>query len=187
MRIIAGKFKSKKILGPKDKNTRPLKDMVKESIFNIINHSNKFKMDIINKNILDLFSGTGSFGLEALSRGAEKVTFVENYKIILSVLKENIKNLNFEKKSNIIEKNIHDSLNFENLNQKYDIIFIDPPFEQKEIPFLLSKISNSNILKKNGLLIIHRKKNYEENLSEMFKVLEDKTYGFSRIFFGKFV
>ena len=86
MRIISGKFKGKKILEPKDLNTRPLKDLTKESIFNIIQHSNKFKINFENSEILDLFSGTGSFGIECISRGAKFVTFVENYKEILSIL-----------------------------------------------------------------------------------------------------
>ena len=68
MRVISGRFKGKKLLLPKDKNTRPLKDLVKESIFNIINHSRKFNLNLKNSNVLDLFSGVGSFGLEALSR-----------------------------------------------------------------------------------------------------------------------
>ena len=79
MRIISGDFKGKKILQPKDKLTRPLKDLTKESIFNIINHSNLININLKNSNILDLFSGVGSFGLECLSRGALSVTFFENY------------------------------------------------------------------------------------------------------------
>ena len=70
MRIISGNCKGKKILEPKDLNTRPLKDLTKESIFNIIVHSNKFNIKLENSNILDLFSGVGSFGLECLSRGS---------------------------------------------------------------------------------------------------------------------
>ena len=78
MRIISGQYKGKKILEPLDQNTRPLKDLTKESIFNIIKHSNKLDFNLNNSNILDLFSGVGSFGLEALSRNANFVTFVEN-------------------------------------------------------------------------------------------------------------
>jgi len=78
MRVISGHFKGKKILEPKDKNTRPLKDLVKESIFNIINHSKKFSINIEDSFILDLFSGVGSFGIEELSRGAQHVVFEEN-------------------------------------------------------------------------------------------------------------
>ena len=78
MRIISGNFKGKKIFLPKDKKTRPLRDLVKESIFNLIEHSKKFSFSINNSKILDLFSGTGSFGLECISRGAQKVFFIEN-------------------------------------------------------------------------------------------------------------
>ena len=89
MRIIGGNFKGKKISLPKDDKTRPLRDLVKESIFNLIEHSNKFDCSIKNSIILDLFSGTGSFGLECISRDAQKVIFVENYEEALHVLKKN--------------------------------------------------------------------------------------------------
>ena len=88
MRIISGNLKGKKLLQPRDKLTRPLKDLTKESIFNIIQHSNKFNVKIENSNILDLFSGIGSFGLECLSRKASYVSFIENYKEVLPVLKK---------------------------------------------------------------------------------------------------
>ena len=90
MRIIGGKFKGKKILEPQDKQTRPLKDLTKESIFNIINHSNKFSININKANVLDLFSGVGSFGIECLSQGASHVTFIEKYKGVLPILKNNL-------------------------------------------------------------------------------------------------
>ncbi|MDC1485866.1 RsmD family RNA methyltransferase, partial [Pelagibacteraceae bacterium] len=78
MRIISGTAKGKKIIQPDDKSTRPLKDLTKESIFNIIEHSNLFDLELKGSSILDLFSGVGSFGLECLSRGASSVIFVEN-------------------------------------------------------------------------------------------------------------
>ena len=77
MRIISGDLKGKKLLTPLDKSTRPLKDMVRESIFNILDHSNKVSTKINNSKVLDLFSGTGSFGIECLSRGAAKVFFLK--------------------------------------------------------------------------------------------------------------
>ena len=75
MRIISGELKGKKLSDTLDKTTRPLKDMVRESIFNIIDHSNKVPAKIFNAKVLDLFSGTGSFGIECLSRGASEVFF----------------------------------------------------------------------------------------------------------------
>ena len=105
MRIIGGKNKGKKIFLPVDKNTRPLRDMVKESIFNLIEHSNKFNISISNSVVLDLFSGSGSFGLECLSRGAKFITFVENYVHALEVLKKNISTMNALPFSEILENN----------------------------------------------------------------------------------
>ena len=77
MRIIAGRLKGTILHLPKDKSTRPLKDLVRESIFNLLSHSNKISLKLENSNILDLYAGTGSFGLECLSRQASKVCFVE--------------------------------------------------------------------------------------------------------------
>ena len=85
MRIISGNFKGKKILLPKDKLTRPLRDLTKESIFNILKHSKLLNVELENSNILDLFSGVGSFGLECLSRGAKNVTFLDSYKEVLNI------------------------------------------------------------------------------------------------------
>ena len=77
MRIISGDYKGRKIFEPLDKETRPLKDLTKESIFNILEHSKNAKIPIKKSNVLDVFSGTGSFGLECISRGANSVCFVE--------------------------------------------------------------------------------------------------------------
>ena len=187
MRIITGNFKGKKILDPKDKVTRPLKDLTKESIFNIILHSKKFKVLLKNSNVLDLFSGIGSFGIECLSRGSKKVFFVENYEDVLSILKKNISNMNYENSVSIIEKEISNQLDFGAFKIKFDIIFLDPPYKKKEISQLLLKIKESNILNDNGIIIIHRQKKENDNLPINFKVLEEKTYGNSKIIFGIYV
>ena len=97
MRVISGSLKGKKILEPEDNKTRPLKDLAKESIFNIIEHSNKFDARLIDSNILDLFSGVGSFGIECLSRGSKKVVFIENYSGVLQILKKNLTSLKLTK------------------------------------------------------------------------------------------
>ena len=114
MRIIGGKFKGKKILEPKDKQTRPLKDLTKESIFNIINHSNKFSININKANVLDLFSGVGCFGIECLSQGARYVTFIEKYEGVLPILKKNLNNLKSEINYEIIESDILNKFKFVN-------------------------------------------------------------------------
>jgi 16S rRNA (guanine966-N2)-methyltransferase len=186
MRIISGKYRGKKILSPKDSATRPLKDLAKESIFNIIIHSNKFNVLLKNSNILDLFSGVGSFGLECLSRGSKKSTFVENYKEALTVLKKNITSLNYEKESFILEKDIIKNLNFKDFKEKFNIIFADPPYKEKNLNLILLKILNSEILDDQGIMIIHRQKNDIDNFPKEFKIIEEKIYGISRVIFGNF-
>ena len=187
MRIISGQYKGKKILEPLDKNTRPLKDLTKESIFNIIKHSNKLDFNLNNSNILDLFSGVGSFGLEALSRNANFVTFVENYLSVVQILKKNIQNLNLVQKTKVIEKDILSNLNLAELNQKYDLIFIDPPFKEKKIKHLILNIIRSEILSPSGIIIIHRNSKWDDVFPKELNILEKKTYGVSQIFFCNFV
>ena len=186
MRIISGNFKGKKILEPKDVYTRPLKDLTKESIFNIINHSNKFKVKIEGSVILDLFSGVGSFGIECLSRKADKVYFVENYKNVLPILKKNLSGLKSINNFEIIEKDIYNEDIFKNFNQIFDIIFLDPPYKDKNIEKTLIKIKTSNILKNNGVLILHRHRKEKENFSDEIKIIEEKIYGISKIIFFTF-
>lgn len=186
MRIIAGASKGKKILQPKDQLTRPLKDLTKESIFNIIMHSNKFETKIEGSKILDLFSGVGSFGLECLSRGALNAVFVESYKEVLDILKKNIENLNYVNSSTIIEQDIYDSLDLKTL-KKFDIIFIDAPYKEKRVDMLLQKIFDAKILNDKSIIIIHRHKKENENFIDNFNIIEEKIYGISKVIFGNFL
>ena len=186
MRIIGGKKKGKKILSPKDKSTRPLKDLVKESIFNIIQHSNLFDIKIKNSNVLDLFSGIGSFGLECLSRDAKSVTFFENYSKVLPILKKNIHNLGYEKKTIIIETDIFDKKSLDYLKKKNDIIFIDPPYKQKNLLEIINNIDHLNMLNNKGILIIHRHKKEKDIFPKNFKIFIERSYGISKIIFGTF-
>ena len=135
--------------------------------------------------ILDLFSGVGSFGIECLSRGVKKVTFVENYKGILTILKKNLSNLKTVKNYSIIEKNILIDTNFLEKKEKFDIIFLDPPYKEQKINLLLSLISESNILKKDGLIVLHRNKKQKDIIDIKHEILLEKVYGISRIFFIK--
>ena len=186
MRIISGIFKGKKIIKPLDKNTRPLKDLTKESIFNLINHSNKFNVELSHSVVLDLFSGVGSFGIECLSRGAKKVIFVENYLNVLKILKRNLNNLKSVSNYEIIEQNIYnDNFKF-NFKNKFDIIFLDPPYKNKNLDNLLIKIKNFKILNKSGIIILHRHKSEQNIFPEKFKIIEEKKYGISKIIFLNF-
>ena len=187
MRIISGNYKGKKILIPKDKLTRPLKDLTKESIFNIIKHSKLLDINLENSNILDLFSGVGSFGLECLSRGAAAVTFLESYKEVLTILKKNIDSLKQQNSSNIIEKDIFAENTLKALNNKFDIIFMDPPYKEKKLTVLLDTIIKLKLLKNNGIIIIHRHQKEEDIFPNEFNITIKKNYGISKIIFGNVI
>ena len=185
MRIIAGTLKGRKLIEPIDIFTRPLKDLTKESIFNILEHSNLTPMKLKNSNVLDLFAGVGSFGIECISRGAKRVTFLENYPPTLKILNQNLIKLNCSKKTEVIEENIFNIKNIPFFSKKkFHIIFLDPPYKEKELINLLDEIISLKLLAKNGLIIIHRHKKEKEVFNEKFRILKTKTYGISKIIFG---
>ena len=185
MRIISGNFKGKKLFLPNDKNTRPLKDLVKESIFNLISHSKKIDLDIQDSTVLDLFSGTGSFGIECLSRKAKKVIFFENYKDVIKILE---KNLNLIKNKNsylIFKEDCFKFLNSENMiDSCFDIVFIDPPYKETKINEILEIIYKRKILSPKGVIIVHRHKKDNLELYNKINFFEERIYGNSKIFFG---
>ena len=183
MRIISGLLKGKKIDFLKSSITRPLRDFVKENIFNILNHSKLISISLKNIKILDLYSGVGSFGVECVSRQIGETTFVERDKIALSILKKNIKKLNIENKTEIFEGNV--SSYIEHTKKKFDIIFFDPPFDENFFINDLKKIKESKITNNNHLVIIHREKSSEDDLDELLSVMLTKSYGRSKILFGK--
>ena len=183
MRIISGDFRGKKINQPKDIKTRPLKDLTKESIFNIISHSNKININLKNSNVLDLFSGVGSFGIECLSRGARYVTFVENYNGVLNILKKNLINLKDVVNYKIIEEDINNNSFFSEISSGYDIIFLDPPYKDKNLSTILKSIIANNNLSENGIIIIHRHKKEDDLLPDNLNIIEKKIYGLSKITF----
>ena len=127
MRIISGKLKSKSINYIKDSTTRPLKDSVKENIFNVLNHSNQIEVSIKKANILDLYSGIGSFGLECISREANKVTFIEQSKNTFNILKKNLVALSVIDQAMIINDKIENFIDKIN-KEKYDIFFFRSSF-----------------------------------------------------------
>ena len=185
MRIIGGKNKGKKIILPVDKNTRPLRDIVKESIFNLIEHSNKFNISISNSIVLDLFSGSGSFGLECISRGAKFITFVENYVHALGILKKNISMMGALPFSEIIEDNCFELINEKKIFSKtFDIIFLDPPYKYKNINVLIEQIIEKKILRKTGIILIHRHKKDDIEITSKLKILDSRKYGISKIIIG---
>ncbi len=185
MRIIGGIFKGRTLNFIKNSNTRPLKNNVRESIFNILKHSNLINIKIENSNILDLYSGIGSFGIECISRGAKKVTFIERDLIATKILKKNLIKFSTEEKSRIYSNEIENIL-AKDIKGKFNIFFLDPPFSDFNFLNNLALIKNIKIFDKKHIVIIHREEKSSDEFKHLLKIIEVKRYGRSKIIFGIF-
>ena len=183
MRIIAGNLKGQTILNTPDKETRPPKDIVRQGIFNVLEHSKKLNFNLKDSNILDLYSGTGSFGFEALSRGAKKVVFVEKNSNTQKILLNNINKLDvtsqIENYALSVEKFFKKKINI-----KFDLIFCDPPFKDQNIELVIEMLNKGLFINKKNVFVIHRHRKNTEKYPLSFKILDQKNYGNSKIIFG---
>tara|TARA_B100001996_G_C18570859_1_gene558385 strand:+ start:15 stop:587 length:573 start_codon:yes stop_codon:yes gene_type:complete len=189
MRIVSGKFRNKKLEFPKNLKTRPLKDNVRENIFNILSHSKNIGIEIKNSNVLDLYAGTGSFGLECISRESSEVVFVENDLDALKNLEKNIKNLDSENKTTLLAQDVVEFfriLTLELYKEKFNIIFLDPPYENKEFIKVIEIIKKKDLLNKKHIIVIHREIKSEDHIDKQLNIIEKRIYGRSEIFFGRF-
>ncbi len=186
MRIISGKFKGKRMSYTNSPITRPLRDYVKENIFNIITHGKKTKINLYNANILDLYSGVGSFGIECLSRNAGKVVFIEKDPLAFSILKRNVKDLKMTNKAELLSEDINYYIEKVKVEKKFDLIFLDPPYKNISYLEIINTIKKKKIFSKNHKIIIHREKKYEEELNKILEINLIKNYGRSTIIFGSF-
>ncbi len=149
MRIIGGTLKSRKLQFPKTKLTRPMTDRTKETVFNIINGL------LPNKHVLDLYAGCGGLGLEALSRGAQSATFVDQADWATRIIERNALDLELRHKSEILEMDVLKAIEkFKKMERFFSIVFVDPPFQQGLVKKTLIKLDQSGIVLPFGQVIV---------------------------------
>ena len=171
MRVISGKYKGKKLIGFDIDGTRPTMDRVKESLFGIIQNYIK------DSTVLDLFAGSGSLGIEALSNGALSCYFFDNNIELVNIIKKNTVGINGV---HVMKSDYKNSLEMlKNSNIKFDIIFLDPPYKLNLINDCLNKICEYNLLNNNGIIVCE----YEDELinTDKFELLKEKKYGSKNI------
>lgn len=173
IRIIGGRNKSYRIVFKASPSLRPTSDRAKETLFSWL----QFEMQ--DKACLDLFSGTGGLGFEALSRGAAHVTFVEKDKSLFKNILKNVAHLDYQDNSEVA---CSAALKWMQTNKrKFDVIFLDPPFDQVNYESLLSAIRTQDLLAANGKIYLETDKRTEILLSKKQEVLKDKTIGDVRL------
>jgi 16S rRNA (guanine966-N2)-methyltransferase len=172
MRIISGEFKGRLIQVPQSKDIRPTTDRVRETLFNLLNN----KLDFTGLKVLDLYSGSGSLGLECLSRGAEEVHFVERNMLIYKNLINNIESLNIEEKCTVYKMEAV-KYSQKGINKGYDLIIADPPFFKDDIYKVVENLLQNKFLNDNGFIIIERSIQTKEKDTANFKVQPFKIIG----------
>jgi len=179
MRIIAGSAKGKRIKSRKGNETRPTLDRVKESLFSIIHPY------VEGSTFLDLFSGTGNIALEAISRGSKRAVMIEKEQEALKVIIENVNNLGFEDRCRAYKNDVERAVEIlGKKREKFDIIFMDPPYKDNVCTKVIKKIQKADILAENGLIIAEH--HFQEDLAEEigeFKKSDERRYGNKEITF----
>jgi len=176
MRVVAGEFRGMRLIGPKDEKIRPTMDRAKEGLFNVINQ------DIYDAKFLDLFAGTGSIGIEAISRGANSAILVDMDRESIRLINENTKKMN--EKITIIRSDVNRFIN--STSTKFDYIFMDPPYdiEIDSLKEIVGNIYEQKILSEHGILIIELKSKKELEFDN-FDTFKFKRYGISGFSFLK--
>lgn len=179
MRVIAGEFKARKLTSLKGRKIRPTSDRIREALFSILS------LKIDNALVLDLFAGTGALGIEALSRGALKTVFIDNSKESIQIINKNIDLCGIKEKTEVI---LHDACNILSLNtvlnRKFDIIFMDPPYDKGFMGNIFKNVDLLNVMK-DGSIIIAEHSIRENDLEKVagFDRYDKRTYGETLISF----
>ena len=181
MRIISGKFRGLKLQPPVDFSIRPTSDRLKESLFSIL-ESNKYNIKIENSNVIDICSGTGALGIEALSRGAKLIYFIDKDTKAINVLQKNISKLKIDYKDETYIKIIRDDAKkaLQNIKNNFDIVLIDPPYNSNVIEKCLVKLKQYNLINFNSYIFTESSKNENINF-DGFDLLDTKIYGKSKL------
>jgi len=181
MRIIGGDAKGKHVYSPKKNQLRPTSDRIKESLFNIL-HS------LSGKSFLDLFAGSGNVGLEALSRGADKVVFVEKDAVMVNAIKKNLGELGFSDKCEVLAADVKKGIRqLQKNGENFDILFADPPYERGVIREIFQYLGQGNVISQDGVLIIQHSKREAVPGQQMdnFVLTDQRRYGDTFLSFFK--
>ena len=181
MRVIGGKFKGLKLMPPNDLGIRPTSDRLKEALFSIL-ESKKYNININNSSVIHICSGTGALGIEALSRGANKIYFIDQETKSIQIIQKNISKLKINNEDKIFIKVIKDKSTkaLKKINHVFDIVLIDPPYKTKIIEETLQDLKNYNLIKTHSYIFA------ESSNAEIFdfngyELLDTKKYGKSKL------
>lgn len=176
MRIVAGKYRGKKLFSPKNDAVRPTSERAREALFNILN--SRFGSDYSNFDLLDIFAGTGAFGFEGLSRGMKSVTFVD---INTDTVKKNAALFTDEKQKISIIKT--DATSLPHTAKKYNFVFSDAPYDKGLSEKALNQLANKSWLVDKALCIVEVRHNENLEIPQKFEQIDERIYGQAKVIF----
>jgi len=183
MRIIGGDMKGRRIETPKGRDIRPTSDRAREAVFNLLMNG-KPAVDIKGKVVVDVFAGTGALGLEAMSRGAEHVVFVDNSMVSLACLEANTIGLGVFSRSSIISADARYLARPPSVaSAGADLLFVDPPYHQDLVVPCLKRLADTGWIGENGLVVAEMESNAQFECPLDFGVVDSRTYGAAKIVF----
>ncbi len=178
MRIISGTVRGRQLTPFSGKDIRPTPDRVRESIFSIL--TSRFG-SLNGLNVLELFAGSGALSLEALSRGAKSAILVDSGRISAETITKNIQCCHFESNAQFIKEDVFSALPKLTSATPFDLILLDPPYNQNFLPRALEMIERLNLLAENGIICAETSKNEELTDFNLLKLTENRVYGSTRI------
>ncbi len=186
MRVVGGAFRGKKLRLPEDNRIRPTAERTREALFNILAHDSEMRRADgalpLNARVLDIFAGTGALGLEALSRGAGHVTFLDNHPGSLKLIEGNIKDMGQTRRTDILRR---DALHPGKPGAPYDLILMDPPYAQELAHPCMEALISGGWLTTGTIVVIELSKKEKLTLPPSLAMLKDRTYGAARLIFAK--
>jgi 16S rRNA (guanine966-N2)-methyltransferase len=183
MRIVGGRWRGRSLSGPKSDAIRPTSDRLRETIFNILQHS--YDDPVEGARVLDLFAGTGAMGLEALSRGAAFALFVDEGAEARSLIRENVETLGVGGATRLFRRDAT-RMGAAAPNAPFSLVFCDPPYGHDLAPKALRSCAEGGWLTPDALVVVEEAQGLDVALPEGFKELDRRDYGDTTVMFGRF-
>lgn len=184
MRIVGGKYRGKQLIVPRDKLIRPTSDRTREALFNILAHQDDYRTESgpmpTGARVLDIFAGTGALGIEALSRGADHVTFMDNNRESQQLIKQNVQIVGALAQCDILHR---DGAHPGHTAKPYDLVMMDPPYRKDLTNPCLQALIDNQWITERSIIVVELAAKEKTDIPEGLELLDERKYGAARLLF----
>lgn len=181
MRIVGGSLRGRRIAVPSGRSVRPTSDRAREAVFNILAHG--MGVDLDGARVLDLFAGSGAYGLEALSRGAASAVLVDNAAPSLEAIRTNVEDLEVADRARIVRADATRLTNGADISGPFDLVFLDPPYDEGLEAAALGSLASAGVLDEHAVCVVETRSKHDFEAPMGYVIEDRRTYGQARISF----